>query len=1287
LTRETCTEGTRTRIREDIIGWAMDSSPESQSVFWLTGQAGSGKTTIAYTIAQYFDRLDKGKNPNLHTVFGGSFFCSRQFEETRERIRILPTIVYQLARKSRSYARALHKADKFDSYDKLFEQMEDLLCGPWQESEGERRELPPYLIVIDALDEIEGQEGSAFLADLLKAIDGHYLQGLKFFVTSRPDPDVTELCNSLPPKVVRRLQDVPREDVGSDIDTYLRAKLPNLGKAELDKAAEQADGLFIFAATVVRYLTPRRSITRREQSMLLEKLLSHKSASGAMQPLLIDELYKHILHQAFSDLSDDIFRVRLHILHTFLCTIERTTTSVAAALLSEPDDEIVNAVLSDLHAVLYCKDGQVLWYHASFPDFIFTHERSRFKLDGLEIDISCNEAYQHAFLTKACFDVMLSGNTGLQFNIGEIPSSFIFDDEDQELAARVNTNISAVLKYACHHWATHLTQSGQVAINSDDFCKDISKFLDIYILFWIEAMNLLKASGQCSTMLQHAHKWVLGVSILLFQVFYMSYLILVGQNTNDQLELAASITEAANFAIYFTGNPTAKATPHLYISSLATWSKDSILSQQWRKQFPCIPAFTYLEDSDRPLMTFNSNNLVKCIALSNNGTHIVLGSFTGVIEIWNASSGNNLKLMNGHTNWVNSVAFSSDDTYIVSGSQDNSVRIWDALSGAETKVLNGHGPITSVAFSSDRSYIVSGSLDHSIQIWDASSGAELKILNGHTKPVNSVAFSNNSIYIVSGSSDNSVRVWDALSGAELKVLNGHTKAVNSVAFSYDGTHIVSGSSDNSVQVWDALSGAKLKVLNGHTKTVTSVMFSSDATQIISGSFDKSVRIWNALSGAELKVISHTHAVCSVVLSSDGTHIVSVGSFDDPVYVWDASSRAGPRALNGHTRSVNSVAFSGDGTYIVSGSIDNSMQIWDALSGAEIKVLNGHTKLVNSVAFSSDSSYIVSGSGDHSVRVWDISSGAELKMLNGHTEDVTSVAFSNDDVYIVSGSGDKSIWVWDASSGAPLKVLNGHTKGITSVAFSQDSIYIVSGSKDKSVRIWDASSGVELKLMNGHNGFVLSVAFSNDSTHIISGSRDSVRIWNSLSGAMLKVLTNDIWGISNIKSVAFSSNSTYIVSGSWDNSVHIWDALSGTKLKVLNGHSDAVNSVAFSSDGTYIVSGSKDRSVRVWDASSWVTPKVLSGHTNAITHTISSSSDHATQVSAAEPPFSQWTDWTHTDDNQIITLPSKHCLMWVPPGISLFSPHTLLIMSHFGSASINFEHCKIGPDWASCYVPT
>ena len=57
------------------------------------------------------------------------------------------------------------------------------------------------------------------------------------------------------------------------------------------------------------------------------------------------------------------------------------------------------------------------------------------------------------------------------------------------------------------------------------------------------------------------------------------------------------------------------------------------------------------------------------------------------------------------------VAFSSDGTFIVSGSDDQSVHVWDALSGEELKVLKGHtGSVWSVALSSNDT-IVSGSSD------------------------------------------------------------------------------------------------------------------------------------------------------------------------------------------------------------------------------------------------------------------------------------------------------------------------------------------------------------------------------------------------------------------------------------------------------------------------------------------------------------------------------------------------------------------------------------------------
>ena len=518
LIRRPCTPNTRTSILADIYEWATDPSLDSPSIFWLTGEAGSGKSTLAYTVAEHFD--DDGD------ILGGNFFCSRLFEETRQQRNIIPTIVYQLARKSGSYAQALLKADKLDSVGRILaKQMKDLLVGPWQRSINERHfQFPPYLVIVDALDEINDQGGLAFLKELLDTINAAALRGLKFLVTSRPDPNIARLCESFRSKTVCRLYDVPRTTIQADIMTYLKAELPAFKDHEqLTKLADKADGLFIYAATAVRYITPHSNMTKGEQLKLMGKLfddISPNARSPGMRSL-VDELYKQILWAAFSDLDDDIFRTRLNILHTILCTQERVSASVAAGLHSDSDDmrDVADVVVKDLHAVLYLKDGCIFWYHASFPDFIFTQARSKFTSPSNHvIDTFCDKASYHALLTQSCFNVMMSPS-GLCFNICQLPSSFLLDSQVPDLSLRIEENIFDVLRYCSHYWAQHLVQAAEDKL--DDLFDCIEKFLNKHVIFWIEAMNLLKSSALCPLMLQQARRRVLKVKNTFFFFAYL----------------------------------------------------------------------------------------------------------------------------------------------------------------------------------------------------------------------------------------------------------------------------------------------------------------------------------------------------------------------------------------------------------------------------------------------------------------------------------------------------------------------------------------------------------------------------------------------------------------------------------------------------------------------------------------------------------------------------------------------------------------------------------------------
>ena len=201
MSRRACTPGTRVAILDHIYQWAQDPLPDSPRVFLLTGNAGSGKSTIANTLSYHFDNTLDDEVPN---ILQATYFCSRQFDDTRRQKYIIPTLVYhQLARRSKSYARALIDADKFDSVEIPANQLQDLFVDPWTKSANYRlHDLPPYLIVIDALDEVDNRGGLAFLQSLLTTIEKGHLQGLKFFVTSRENEEAASLCNRLDRKSV-----------------------------------------------------------------------------------------------------------------------------------------------------------------------------------------------------------------------------------------------------------------------------------------------------------------------------------------------------------------------------------------------------------------------------------------------------------------------------------------------------------------------------------------------------------------------------------------------------------------------------------------------------------------------------------------------------------------------------------------------------------------------------------------------------------------------------------------------------------------------------------------------------------------------------------------------------------------------------------------------------------------------------------------------------------------------------------------------------------------------------
>ena len=93
--RVKCVDGTRVEILGRIAKWATDAS--SPPIFWLSGMAGRGKSTIAYSTCLRFDPDVSRDTTGPTARLCASFFCSRQVDAMRQLQNVIPTLAYQLA--------------------------------------------------------------------------------------------------------------------------------------------------------------------------------------------------------------------------------------------------------------------------------------------------------------------------------------------------------------------------------------------------------------------------------------------------------------------------------------------------------------------------------------------------------------------------------------------------------------------------------------------------------------------------------------------------------------------------------------------------------------------------------------------------------------------------------------------------------------------------------------------------------------------------------------------------------------------------------------------------------------------------------------------------------------------------------------------------------------------------------------------------------------------------------------------------------------------------------------
>ncbi|KAJ3479657.1 hypothetical protein NLI96_g8898 [Meripilus lineatus] len=502
-----CFEGTREGVLSSITEWIDSDDPASPRVFWLNGMAGIGKSTIARTIAERAYERD---------ILGGSFFFSRNDHDLSNIGLLFPTIAHQLAHHHVTYlssiAGALEREGDLGHKD-VSTQFTKLFLGPIT---GSTHKPTVLLLVLDALDEASPEDDVRRVLELLLSVRVDF--ALKVFLTSRPEAHIRLVFDNDKYHSHFVLHDIEKLVVEGDIRRFLRYRLSTLPKrlgisltnwpsaSDLDTLVAKSGQLFIFAATVVRFVADDRI---RDPQGRLARFINTQAALGPSVYKQVDQLYLLVLQGAVAGVDDDEYIDRLRTtLAAIVLLRDPIPISALAALIGYDPDQVLHS-LDHLHSIVLVPstiEDTPKIYHLSFPDFI--KDSSRCTDKKFYVDVQ----RQETSLLLQCLGTMMKS---LHFNMGSFDmASYTFNSFDWAKKSIIgpmsnedishDALISPELEYACQFWCSHLLK---IVKSTSKILEQLEAFTFEYLLFWVETMSLLGLVGSARAAMRDAYQW------------------------------------------------------------------------------------------------------------------------------------------------------------------------------------------------------------------------------------------------------------------------------------------------------------------------------------------------------------------------------------------------------------------------------------------------------------------------------------------------------------------------------------------------------------------------------------------------------------------------------------------------------------------------------------------------------------------------------------------------------------------------------------------------------------
>jgi hypothetical protein len=480
----TCLPNTRVDLLRKICSWADGS--DKQYIFWLNGLAGTGKSTIARTIArEYF-----GKK-----CLGASFFFVRGGGDVGRASKFVTTIAMQLASSIpaiRQYiCDALAECSDIASQS-LHDQWHHLVLGPLSRLNSHDCQSS-YVLVVDALDECDDEKNIRIILQLLTRVRSLEKVRLRVFLTSRPEIPIRYSLRDIPNTEHQDfvLHDISPPIVDHDIRMFLEHELRLIGQGTflgLDWPGEDtirclvevASGLFIWAATACRFIREGKRFAPKR----LDTILKGSGSIATAPEKHLNEIYIAVLQHSISaeymdEEKEELYCMLRQILGSLAILFSPLCVDSLRRLLRVTKKEI-DQTLDDLYSVLDVPKEQALplrLHHPSFRDFLLSKDRCK------DLNFWVDEKQAHQTLADSCIRLMSKSLKRDIFSSNK-PGVLVADVKSN----RVTRSLPPEVQYACLHWILHLQKSGAQLYDDDH----VHQFLQKHLLHWFEALGWME---------------------------------------------------------------------------------------------------------------------------------------------------------------------------------------------------------------------------------------------------------------------------------------------------------------------------------------------------------------------------------------------------------------------------------------------------------------------------------------------------------------------------------------------------------------------------------------------------------------------------------------------------------------------------------------------------------------------------------------------------------------------------------------------------------------------------